>query len=383
MRRKRILCLIAVILMVSICGMTSVYAANAETTTVISGGDVQAHAGDTVRFPVYIANNPGIASIKIDLTYDTTVFTLAENNTATETQAVEKGDALTTGSVVAQNTESGCRIFWWNDKNVKQDGVLFWVQLQVSSTAGAEKHGIEISYSAKDTGNEREELVPLLTKKGSITITSTESVVYGGTVRIRAGETIDYPIYIKNNPGISSVMLYVKLNSADTGIEAVAEEGNGLMAELGDFTTKGNVLANQYLSGWRIMWYTTDGDQKGDGSLFTLKLKAGAHVNAKDVQVSITCMPDNTTNAAGDKVSLRAAAKGLIKLREILYGDVDDNLKVDFADALYLKRYIAGWAAYYIVDQAAADVNHDGAIDLKDSILLEQHIAGWSGSSLN
>ena len=190
---------------------------------------------------------------------------------------------------------------------------------------------------------------------------------------------MEYPFYIKNNPGISSVMLYVRLNSLETGLEAVTDEDNGLVAELGDFTTKGSVLANKYMSGWRIMWYTTDGDQTKDGKLFTLKLKAGENITAENVGVTITCMPDNTTNAAGEKVNIRSTVKGTIKVRGILYGDVDDNLKVDFADALYLKRHIAGWDAYKTIDAVTSDLNNDGEVDLQDLIILEQHIAGWTG----
>lgn len=376
---RRIFCVILAILITGVFGMTSVYAANTTTETTIYGGEVKAFSGEEVRFPVYIANNPGIASVRIDLTYDTDVFALIEKNTEGESDEVEKGDALTTGSVVVKSTETGCQIFWWSDKNAKQDGVLFWVRLKSDAASAPGKYDINISYYPKDTGNEKEEVVEAVCKKGSINLETTDSIIYGGTVRIKAGETVEYPFYIKNNPGISSVMLYVRLNSLETGLEAVTDEDNGLVAELGDFTTKGSVLANKYMSGWRIMWYTTDGDQTKDGKLFTLKLKASENITAENVGVTITCMPDNTTNAAGEKVNIRSTVKGTIKVRGILYGDVDDNLKVDFADALYLKRHIAGWDAYKTIDAVTSDLNNDGEVDLQDLIILEQHIAGWTG----
>mgnify|MGYP002560284487 CR=1 FL=1 len=62
-----------------------------------------------------------------------------------------------------------------------------------------------------------------------------------------------------------------------------------------------------------------------------------------------------------------------------IYGDIDGNDKVDFADALYLKRHIAGWDAYKTIDAVTSDLNNDGEVDLQDLIILEKHIAGWTG----
>lgn len=63
-----------------------------------------------------------------------------------------------------------------------------------------------------------------------------------------------------------------------------------------------------------------------------------------------------------------------------IYGDIDGNDKVDFADALYLKRHIAGWDAYKTIDTVTSDLNNDGEVNIRDLMLLEQHIAGWTGS---
>lgn len=380
MKRKRILYLIAAVLVASICGMTSVYAADVTyTDTFIYGGEVKAYAGDEVVFPVYISGNPGIASLRIDLTYDTDALALIEENAEVKSQSVEKGEALTSGNVIAKTTKSGCQIFWWSDKNVDKDGELFRVHLKTSEAASPEKYSVKISYYPKDTGNENEEAVELLCKNGAITLDSTDSVIYGGTIRMKAGETIDYPIYIRNNPGLSAVMVYVRLAASETEIEAVLDDEGSIIAEPGDFTKNGSVLANHYLSGWKIMWYTTDGDQSGDGKLFSLKLKARENVTSGDVGVVITCMPDNTTNADGQKVNIVSTAKGTIKVRGLLYGDLDDNLTLDFADAIYFKRYLAGWNKYSITDNAIANLNCDDKIDNADVMILERHIAGWSG----
>ena len=413
MKLKKMFCLILAILVANICGVASGYAAGAAR---VYGGQISALTGGEVKFPIYISGNPGIASIKLDVEFDTEVFSLmdgtedaAEEDTEdestgvdseadsdvdsegitdedsgdeaeeTEVQPVEMGEALTSGNVISNATDDGCQILWWDTKNAKQDGVLFWVKLKVKDTATTGKYAISVSYYPKDTGNENEKPVELTCQNGSITVNTTDSTIYGGTVRVKAGETLDYPVYIKNNPGLSSVMVYIRLTSSSSGIEAVTDEDGEIIASLGDFSSKGSVLANTYSNGWKIMWYTTDGDQNSDGMLFTIRLKAGDSITAQDLGVSITCMSSNTTNANGDKVSINATSKGTIKLRDRLYGDVDDNLNVDLMDAIYLRRYVAGWDGYTLTDSSVAYLNSDGVIDIADVMVLEKYIARYKG----
>ena len=63
----------------------------------------------------------------------------------------------------------------------------------------------------------------------------------------------------------------------------------------------------------------------------------------------------------------------------VKYGDVDGNENVDFADVLYLKRYLANWNKYNLTKKVISDLNADGKIDNADVMILERHIAGWSG----
>ena len=52
--------------------------------------------------------------------------------------------------------------------------------------------------------------------------------------------------------------------------------------------------------------------------------------------------------------------------------------RIDAADALYLRRSLAGWENYKATLENA-DINQDGVIDKADVIALERHIAGWKG----
>lgn len=63
----------------------------------------------------------------------------------------------------------------------------------------------------------------------------------------------------------------------------------------------------------------------------------------------------------------------------VKYGDIDKNDKTDFADALWLKRYLASWDNYRYIGRREADVDRDGKITASDLMILERHVASWKG----
>ena len=70
----------------------------------------------------------------------------------------------------------------------------------------------------------------------------------------------------------------------------------------------------------------------------------------------------------------------MLKIRGyVKYGDIDKNDKTDFADALWLKRYLADWAHYRTIARREADLDRDGKITASDLMILERHIASWKG----
>lgn len=92
-----------------------------------------------------------------------------------------------------------------------------------------------------------------------------------------------------------------------------------------------------------------------------------------------------------DGLNMEAAANDSDNCWWTIYtpGDLDDNDRVDFADAIFLKRYIAGWDAYVKNGNWFA-ANIDGSIDgnsasindevtIKDLMILERHLAGQNG----
>lgn len=63
--------------------------------------------------------------------------------------------------------------------------------------------------------------------------------------------------------------------------------------------------------------------------------------------------------------------------RNLILGDIDENGKIDFADALYFKRYLANWPNYEEINLKVGDTNGDGELTPADLMILERHIASW------
>ena len=377
---KKIYCILLSVLIAGICGIDSAYAADlSNTEAILYSEQVTSSAGEEFVLPICISNNPGIACIRLDIKYDTEIFSIVKNSEdADGAILVEKGEAVSAGNMMVKETEEGCQLSWWNDSNTIQDGTLFLIHMKTSDDAKDGNYQVDLSYYPQDTGNEKEQLVGFICKKSNIKIESNESTVYAGNIKIKAGQTVDYPVYIKNNPGISAIMVYIRFSAEET-VQVVTDGDGGIVVQNGDFTSKGSTIANTYLSGWRVLWYTTEGDQFQDGSLFKLKLKTSENVSEGDIPVYVTCMPDNTTDADGNKVSILNTQNGSLKVRATRYGDIDDSMNVDFADAIWLKRSIAGWSEFQNIDVSIADLNADGKITIEDLTLLERHIAGWKG----
>lgn len=63
-----------------------------------------------------------------------------------------------------------------------------------------------------------------------------------------------------------------------------------------------------------------------------------------------------------------------------MIGDVNNDGKVNGADAGILSRYVAGWSGYAdkIKNMVAADINKDGKVNGADAGMLSRYTSGWT-----
>lgn len=103
--------------------------------------------------------------------------------------------------------------------------------------------------------------------------------------------------------------------------------------------------------------------------------------------VSLTAIPDNRSvftgwsgegcsGAASCNVTMNAARSVLAGFRNILKGDIDDNLTVNLADAILTLQIISGVIPPGTVYRSQADVSGDRKIGTADALYILQFVAG-------
>ena len=184
--------------------------------------------------------------------------------------------------------------------------------------------------------------------------------LYAPVVTARPGETVEYPIYIGNNPGIACLKLYLGY---------VGLELNGAV--------NGTVLS-QYTGGkdlshypYPLVWLNS-ADATGDGCLLTVRFTVPENAPEEDCPVILQVVEAYDQNEQPVRVVSELMT---LRVRSFTYGDVNGDGRVDGRDGIRLAQYVAEWDVQ--IDRDAADVTGDGRIDGRDCIRFAQYMAEW------
>ena len=119
------------------------------------GDNIEAKAGETITYNVYIENNPGIAGYMVQVDFSPEAFDLDSASATDEFQnpiEVGLGDfSKGQGNVVGNPTKYGCVVLYFNVNNVKSDGIIFDVTLKVKDDAVNGTHAVKIRYDDRNT----------------------------------------------------------------------------------------------------------------------------------------------------------------------------------------------------------------------------------------
>ena len=181
-------------------------------------------------------------------------------------------------------------------------------------------------------------------------------------------EIINVPVMIEHNPGISFINFSV---SYDKEKMEPLEINNGALFE----SVMGSIDAE---NGKIKLIFSSDTDITKSGVLAKIKFKR-KNMEEDITDLSVSYYPDGVMNKKQKRIALKMSDGRLNAYRSTICGDVDENRKVDFADALYFKRYLANWSKYQDVSLKTANLDSDNEITPADLIILERHIAGWTG----
>lgn len=187
----------------------------------------------------------------------------------------------------------------------------------------------------------------------------------------RAGQIIEVPIYIENNPGIAGLQLNLTYNENLTLTEI--SSGDALL-DL-DFTPPGDFDENPVTLAW-------DGLNADDsnGTILTLSFQTSKYIEEGFYPILIEPIENGIYGDNLKNVECKIINGG-ISIINYLPGDINGDGVVGTKDVTVLRRYIAGGYDVTVVDEAL-DVNGDGEVTTKDVTVLRRFIAGGYGIEL-
>jgi hypothetical protein len=189
-------------------------------------------------------------------------------------------------------------------------------------------------------------------KAMQVVIDST-TVVVGNTIRLE--------VQLKNNTGLWGMIM--RLDYDQSVLTLVDVENGDLLSTLD--------------IGWdynRLMW-TADDQTTDDGVLCVLEFQVAEDALVGDYP--ITMILEQSFDGNGQRVKPELVSS-VVKVINVIYGDVNDDGLVDLMDVLMLRRYLVNidpdTGLSSIEVGAGADANGDGTVDLMDVLMLRRYL---------
>lgn len=219
-------------------------------------------------------------------------------------------------------------------------------------------------------------------ENGVCTACGAEDPSYAGTAVIEVGsltaypgDTIEIPVSLRNNPGVTSFKLTVHYDDTLLSYQSLAFDET-LTAIEGSKT-----LVNAEQRGQvTLAWVATGSNYSGSGNVAVLTFKVNAAQENTNTQLSATYDEDDVFNS--DFVNQHFLAKaGSVQVNTVRPGDINGDGKVDAMDAMLLLHYVCGLKQNEV--KGNPDVNGDGKTNNKDVVILLRYVAGWEGITLH
>ncbi len=362
-----------------------------ENAPAILADTVSASAGDTVSVPLRIQNNPGIAALSLQISYDASRLKLlgaedgkilgssvflagndltqipytlnwddlsSENNTGNGIVAVlqfevlaEEGDAEIAVTVNQRST------FNVDLEEVAFAAVNGKVRIGAETTSAPVVTTVETSTettavtSASVTTVSESSTVTsaTTTKQTTVTTTTTEAVtttettttlpdgaaILADTVSASAGDTVSVPLRIQNNPGIAALSLQISYDASRLKLLG-AEDGKILGSSV--FLAGNDLTQIPYTLNWDDL---SSENNTGNGIVAVLQFEVLAEEG--DAEIAVTVNQRSTFNVDLEEVAF-AAVNGKVRIRnsgEPVSGDMNGDGMLTMADTVLLARFTA------------------------------------------
>lgn len=238
MKRKKYLLLpIALSIVLLVTGLFTAYASSGATVYTSS---ISLNAGQTIKIPILIKNNTGLAGAKLTFTYDADVMTPI---------SVENGDVFSSG--IQDNIEGDAvpgqfNVYWASatGDNNSLNGILFYINFNVSDSAyGGTK--LEISYNQADTFDENFNDVSLNCENVNLKIKNDEidsraKIILSAS--IKNGKYVDVNLHITNADKLNSSVFKIGYDESTFSYNSIS--GNADLISNAAGVVKINAYAN-------------------------------------------------------------------------------------------------------------------------------------------
>ena len=245
-----------------------------------------------------------------------------------------------------------------NTKSIPASGHTFgdWI---VEQEATEESDGIEIRKckNCDYTETRSVDYIPVYDETSPrISMTSVNG---------KADEEVEVNIELDNNPGITALRLVIDYDE------------NAL--EMTDFTF-GDALSSMnkgtsenYGPHYSFSMYSATADLTDCGTLAIIKFRVKNDAEDGEYPIRITYDSDDIFNLKGESINFDTGI-GIVTVSSYLFGDVNNDGKINMRDVVLLQQVVNGWNVNYNKD--ASDYNGDGKINMRDIVALQQHING-------
>ena len=187
------------------------------------------------------------------------------------------------------------------------------------------------------------------------------------TICAKPGQTVTIPVSIKNNMGINYLEIILGYDTDSLTLENIA---NGDVFDYSGFSSD-----TREDGSCKFIWQS-EGDNFNDGTLMNLTFKVN------DTATESKYLLDLSVEYSGDENEEEwyfVTVPGAITDEEQivgLLGDVNSDNEVDFADAIQILKFDAGFIEFEDNQLVVGDVNGDEEVDFADAIQILKFDAG-------
>lgn len=189
------------------------------------------------------------------------------------------------------------------------------------------------------------------------------------------GDTIQIPVSIRSNPGISAMKLTITydpelLEYQDAAFDQAFLDAAGAQTCI-NAETSGTIILDWVLA-------QTEYSENGDFAVLTFKVKAVTE--DADAALTITYDPEDIFNKEHENQTFQIE-NGTVRIKKLRPGDINGDGSVNINDALLLLRYVCELDQDKV--QGNPDVTGDGKVNNKDVVTLLRFVAQLDGVVLH